>query len=291
MRRRLAVGLVLAFCLAAGCRRQPAPEATGPRHPVKGKAVSVNTAERTITLAHQDIPGFMPAMTMEFVVLEKDAPLLGHVSPGDLVTATLVVADSRYWLEDLVVVKEASPGSAPPAVQPGEARIGAALPDVTLVDQDGRSLRLRDLRGHAVALSFVYTRCPLPDFCPLMMRHFAQAETQLLADPALRQRTRLLTVSFDVKNDTPPVLRAFGLPFQRTTPPFSHWLLLTGKEPAIRTLGGALGLDYVEETDSFTHNLRTAVVDPQGRLRALLRGNEWTPLELVGELRRALEAS
>ena len=286
---RLTVCVVLVLALATGCRQQAAPEAKGSRHPVTGKAVAVNTAERTLTLAHQDIVGFMPAMTMDFVVLEKDAPLLTHVSPGDEVTATLVVSDSRYWLEDLVVVKKAAPGSAPRVVS-AEAEVGAALPDVTLVDQDGRPLRLRDLRGRAVALTFVYTRCPLPDFCPLMMRSFAEAETQLLADAALRERTRLLTVSFDPKHDTPAVLRAFGLPFQKTTPPYSHWLLLTGSDEAIRTLGGALGLEYVEETGSFTHNLRTAVVDPQGRLRALLRGNEWTPAELLAALRQAIAA-
>ena len=281
--------VVLALALAVGCRQKPASEATGSRHPVNGRAVAVDPAARTLTLAHQDIPGFMPAMTMDFVVLEKDAPLLSHVSPGDEVTATLVVSDSRYWLEDLVVVKKAPPGSAPRVVS-AEAEVGAALPDVPLVDQDGRPLRLRDLRGRAVALTFVYTRCPLPDYCPLMMRHFAEAESALLADAALRERTRLLTLSFDPKHDTPAVLRAFGLPFQKTTPPFSHWLLLTGSDKAIRTLGGALGLDYVEETDSFTHNLRTAVVDPRGRLSALLSGNQWTPAELLAALREALAA-
>ncbi len=282
---------VLVLCalvvLGAGCRREAAPK-SGARHPVKGRAVSVNTDARTLTIAHQDIPGFMPAMTMEFVVLEKDAPLLGRIGPGDEVTATLVVSDSRYWLEDLVVVKKAAPGGAAKAAPGAEARIGASLPDVALVDQDGRAFRLRDLRGRALAMTFVYTRCPLPDYCPLMMRQFAQAERQLVADPALRDRTRLLTVSFDTRHDTPPVLRAFGRPFQSTTPPFSHWLLATGSEEAIRRLGGALELDYVEETASFTHNLRTAVIDPAGRLKELFRGNDWKPDQLVAALRRAL---
>ncbi|HVO09601.1 MAG TPA: SCO family protein [Vicinamibacteria bacterium] len=290
MPRKLAVLVVLALALATGCRRQAAPAATGIRHPVKGKVVSVNLAEPTLTLAHQDIPGVMPAMTMEFVVLEKDAPLLRQLAVGDEVTATLMVDGSRYWLEDLVVVKKAPPGVAPPPAQGGPAKIGAALPAVTLIDQDGRPLHLPDPRCRAVALTFVYTRCPLPDYCPLMMRRFAAAEAELVAQPALRERTRLVTVSFDTKYDTPTVLRAFGRPLQKTTPPFTHWLLATGSEQAIRTLGGALELDYVEETASFTHNLRTAVVDPRGRLSALLRGNEWTPAELVAELRRALSA-
>jgi protein SCO1/2 len=230
----------------------------------------------------------MPAMTMPFVVLEKDAALLRGVGPGDEVTASLVVSDSRYWLEDLVVVKKGTPDpNATPGPRAREAQPGDALPDVALESQDGRPLRLADFRGKALALTFVYTRCPLPDYCPLMMRNFEAAEAALVNDPALAARTRLLTVSFDTKHDTPEVLRAFGKPFQKTAPPFTHWTLATGKKEAIRALGGALGLDYVEESQSFTHNLRTAVIDPQGRLRRVFRGNEWTPGELVAELKAA----
>jgi protein SCO1/2 len=158
---------------------------------------------------------------------------------------------------------------------------------VPLVDQDGRAFRLSQLRGKAVALTFVFTRCPFPEFCPLMMRNFASVEAALAADPELRERARLVTLSFDPKHDTPQVLRAFGKPFQKTSPPFTRWILATGKEEAIRRLGGALELDYEQASQSFTHNLRTAVVSPDGRLRRLLRGNDWTPEELVAELRAA----
>lgn len=288
MRREIVCVLIVVAALA-GCRREAAaPGVGGARHSLKGKAVAVTTAERTITIAHQDIPGFMPAMTMEFVVLEKDAPLLARVTAGDDVSATLVVADSRYWLEDLVVVTKGTPDPNAKRTHGREALPGQPLPDVTLVDQDGKLLRLSSLKGRAYALTFVFTRCPLPEFCPLMMKSFAAAEALLVADPALRQRTRLLTVSFDTKHDTPAVLRAFGRPFQKTDPPFAHWLLATGSDEATRTLGDALELDYVEETASFTHNLRTAVVDPHGRLGRLFRGNDWTPQELVEALKAAV---
>ena len=227
----------------------------------------------------------MPAMTMDFVVREKDAVLLDSVGPGDEITATLVVPDSRYWIEDLVVVKKGE-GVASLA-RAREAQPGAPVPDVALVDQDGRRLRLAAMRGHAYAVTFVFTRCPLPDYCPLMMRNFAAAEAALLADPRLRGATRLVTVSFDPKHDTPAVLKQFGRPFQKTSPPFTHWVLATGTDEAIRRLGDALELDYDEQTGSFVHNLRTGVVDPQGRLVRVLRGNEWKPEELVAELRKA----
>jgi len=291
MPRSCALAVILLAGLAAPACRKDAPAAAGQRHALEGKVVEVDVAGRTVTVAHADIPGFMPGMTMPFVVLEKDAALLREMSAGDEITATLVVADSRYWLEDLVVVKRGTPDpNAATRRRVHEARPGDTLPDVALVDQDGRPLRLADLRGKALALTFVFTRCPLPDFCPLLMRNFEAAHAALAKDPALAARTHLLTVSFDTKHDTPAVLRAFGIPFQKTPRPFTHWTLATGKDEAIRALGGALELDYVEETQSFTHNLRTAVLDPQGRLRRLFRGNDWTPEELVAELRSAAGA-
>jgi protein SCO1/2 len=285
MSRPSALLLILLAALAAPACKRDAP-AAGPRYPLKGKVVEVDVANRKVTIDHEEIPGFMPAMTMPFVVLEKDAALLREVGPGDEITATLVVPDSRYWLEDLVVVKKGTPDpNATPASRALEPHPGDTVPDVALVDQDGRPLRLADYRGKAVALTFVFTRCPMPDFCPLMMRNFQAAHATLTRDAALAARTHLLTISFDTKHDTPDVLRAFGKPFQKTATPFAHWTLATGKDEAIRELGGALGLDYIEEDRSFTHNLRTAVLDRDGKLRRLFGGNEWTPEELVAELK------
>jgi protein SCO1/2 len=161
------------------------------------------------------------------------------------------------------------------------------VPDVALVDQNGRPLRLSALKGRAYALTFVFTRCPLPEFCPLMMKSFAAAQAALAAEARLLDATRLVTVSFDPEHDTPEVLRRFGRPFQKTSPPFTHWVLATGEAKEIRRLADALELEYQEDTDSFVHNLRTAVVDREGRLARLLRGNEWRPEELVQELRKA----
>jgi protein SCO1/2 len=288
MATRRVLELAFLVCLLTPACKGKAPAAGGPRYPLAGKVVEVDVVGRTITIAHGDIPGFMSAMTMPFVVLEKDAALLKDLGVGDEVTATLVSRDSRFWLEELAVVRKGTPdpnAQAPPAAH--LAKPGDSLPAVALVDQDGNVLRLGDLRGQAVALTFVYTRCPLPDYCPLMMRNFQRAESLLIADAALRERTRLVTVSFDPKHDTPEVLRRFGAIFQETRPPFAHWTLATGDEDAIRTLGQALELVYVEESRSFTHNLRTAVVGPDGKLRRLFRGNAWKPEELVAELRKA----
>jgi protein SCO1/2 len=284
---RAVVTFILGGVLVAACS-QKAPEDGARSYPLTGTVVAVAVDERTLTIAHEDIPGFMPAMTMDFVVLPQDAALLQNISPGDEVSARLVVPDSRYWLEDLVVVKKgtADPNASPPA-EDREIRPGDPLPDVALVNQDGDAIRLSDYHGRVLALTFVFTRCPFPDFCPRMMARFAAAHAALVADAEMRERTHLLTVSFDPEYDTPAVLREYGAPFQKTAPPFTHWELATGTDDAIRTLGEALGLTYVEESQSFSHNLRTAVVDPEGRLVTRLRGNEWTSDDLIAAIEQA----
>ena len=280
--------LLLAMSLAAACREAAqAPAAS--RYPVKGTVVEVHEPARRVTLAHEEIAGFMPAMTMPFALGEAEAGLLKAMAAGDSVTATLVVSSSRYWLESVVVVKPSNPAAVPAGAEtPRLPQPGDVLPDVELVDQDGRALRTGSYRGRALALTFVFTRCPMPDFCPFLMRGFAGAHASLVADPALARRTALLTVSFDVAHDTPKRLFAYGRPYQKTEPPFSHWRLATGRTGAVRRLGAAFGLEFSEEQGTFGHNLRTAVVAPDGRLRRLLTGNDWTAAELLAELRAAL---
>jgi protein SCO1/2 len=286
--RLVATLFVFASALGA-CRQDAAPDRSSKRYPLQGTVVSVDPDRREITIQHEDIPGFMPAMTMPFVVLPKDAVLLSHVSPGDEVTATLVVPDSRYWIEDLVVVKKATAApvsmAAPRAVRFPE--VGDPLPDVALVNQDGHAIHTSDFLGRALAVTFVFTRCPLPDFCPLVMKKFAAAHATIEGDPDLRTRTHLLTVSFDPTHDTPAVLRTYGLPWQKSRPPFTQWELATGAPEAIRTLGDSLDLDYSEEDGSFAHNLRTGVFDAKGRLLRFYHGNDWTPEQLVADLRAA----
>lgn len=282
--------LLLPILLLVVCSGTP-PESGAKSYPLEGTVVEVDAPNRKITIDHEEIAGFMPAMIMPFVVREKDAALLDIVSPGDEVTALLVVPDTRYWIEQLVVVKQGilDPDAAPRPLPHG-LHTGEALPEVALVNQAGDAVRLSDYRGRALALTFIFTRCPLPDFCPRMMGHFAKVHAALVADEHLRPRTHLLTVSFDTEHDTPEVLLAYGKPFQRTTPPFTHWELASGTDEAIRTLASALALDYYEEKGSFAHNLRTAVIDPEGKLHSLYRGNEWTVDQLLSDLHTAAGA-
>jgi protein SCO1/2 len=286
--RRIALFLALPVWLVAtfACRK---PQAPAQRYPVKGKVVEVALPEKQLTIEHEDIPGYMPAMTMPFPV--KDEALLKIAAVGDEVTASLVIQGSQYWLEDLTVTRKTTgtpmpvPRSAAAEVKPGEA-----VPDVTLVNQDGRRVRLADYRGRALALTFIYTRCPLPDFCPLMMQNFVAVEAALAAEPALHSRTRLLSVSFDTKHDTPEVLKRFGRSLAGEGPqPFAHWQFASGTDLEIRKLGDALGLEFDPDKGMWVHNLRTAVIGPDGTLVRVIHGNDWKPDELVADLRAAAD--
>lgn len=273
--------LFLAFVLLldAGCRRQPPAR----QFPITGQVLAVAPGGQEITIRHDEVKGFMPAMVMPFKV--KDATLTKGRLPGDLVKARLFVTDDEAWLEDVektgwAPFPERSEASTPAFDLLKE---GQPLPDETLVDQDGRAFRLSALRGSPVLLTFVYTRCPLPTYCPLMDRHF-QAVQNAIKEGRLAANVRLVSISFDPDFDTPAVLKAHAA---RVGADPRIWTFATAPRPQIEALGGRLGLSVIRDAQdptSITHNLRTAVVDAQGRLVGVLNGNEWTPEQAIAAL-------
>jgi protein SCO1/2 len=169
-----------------------------------------------------------------------------------------------------------------PMIEPG-----TAVPDTELTDQEGRTRRISDWRGRTIAVTFVYTRCPLPDFCPRMDRHFKTAQTALKADPALASRVHLLSVSFDPDHDTPAVITAHA---RRVGADPAVWSYLTGPRGAVDSFAGAFGVSVMRDEQpmqEIIHNLRTAVIDADGRLVTVLNGRDWTPEELVDRIRAA----
>jgi protein SCO1/2 len=255
------------------------------RYALTGVVASVNLAVREAVVAHDDIPAFMPAMTMPFPM--DDDKVLSALKRGDQIAGTLVVGETRYRLEDVKVTREAPANMPPPASpSPGaEPAAGAALPDVALVNQDGRKIRVSDYRGKALAVTFVFTRCPLPDFCPRMGTSFAAVAGVAGQDQGLRDRVHLLTVTFDPKFDTPEVLRLWGRRYSKS----ELFELATGEPEEIGRLASFLSLEYDEEAGgAFTHNLRTAVIGPDGKLFRLHRGNDWSPEALLADLRASL---
>src|SRR6266404_2833202 len=190
---RLVIVLLLA-CIAGlvvGCR--PRRSANEKRYPINGKIVAVDKNDRTATISHEDIIGYMPAMTMPFKI-KNDADL-EMMKPGDQVTGTLVVDDLSSWVEISAIVEGGPPISQNIDV-PGEPKPGTEVPDFGLVNQDGKRIHLTQYRGKTLLITFVYTRCPQPDQCTLMSNNFAAIDKALQAQPETYDKTHLLTISF-----------------------------------------------------------------------------------------------
>ena len=271
--------------LGSACK--PRRNANEKRYDLKGKVVAVNKSERTATIAHEDIKGYMPAMTMPFKI-RSDADL-ELLKPGDQVTGTLVVDDVASWVEITAIV-EGPVTVSQTADVPGEPKPGTEVPDFGLVNQDGKRIHLAQYRGRALALTFIYTRCPMPDQCTLMSNNFAAIDQELQKQPEVYAKTHLLTISFDPEYDSPKVLRSYGASHtgRYTDETFQHWEFATGSADEVKGVAQFFGLRYFHDTESgqdqVLHSLRTVVIGPDGKLFKLYRGNEWKPAEIVGDL-------
>ena len=162
------------------------------------------------------------------------------------------------------------------------------MPDFTLTNQDGKEIHLSQYKGRPLVLTFIYTRCPLPDYCPLTSSKFAAIYRASRSLPQSGTAPHLLTVSFDAQYDTPEVLREYA---QRYMNPvrFDRWEFATGTEDQVRKITGYFGLVYERESNQIVHSLVTALIGPDGRLVRLYLGNEWRPEEVMDALSRGAE--
>ncbi len=292
----------------AGCRPMPGPQPprsvnqTKSVHPLDpptdyrlvGVVRSVEPSQGRVTIRHEEIPGFMKAMTMPFTL--KDPKDLDDVRPGDEVEALLRVERYEnevkdYWLHDLVVSKPAPAQSLSLNLAGGKSEVGPAarvlapgdpVPDFAMTDQDGKALRLSDLRGRVVALTFIFTGCPLPDFCPRMDRKFSEAADRLRAAPERARQARLLSVSFDPEHDTPAVLKAHARGLGAEPP---LWTFAVAPHAELAKVAAPLGLAYGPGRDGMIHNLVIAVIDPGGRLVRLETGEAARSWDTAGLLK------
>ena len=287
-RNLLSFCALLTFALLTACQSKP-EVAQGKRYELKGTIVSVDKANQTATISHEEVKDFMDAMTMPFKL--KDAWPLDVMKPGDEVRATLVVADDSAWLEDVVVVQRSATQTAAAPESSGAPKAGAIVPDFRLINQDGKPARLAQYRGRALVLTFIYTRCPVPEYCALMSSNFAEIERELAKDAALYKRTHLVSVSFDPAYDTPKVLRSYGAAhtgkFKSET--FDHWEFASGTPEEVKAVAQFFGLTYQQESDQIIHSLRTALITPDGKIFKIYRGNEWKPDQVIRDLRASLE--
>ena len=257
---------------------------------LQGQVQSITPDRQEAMVKHGEIKGLMPAMTMPYRFKTKAE--LDALKPGDLIDGTLVIISNDAFLTDVRKTGEA------PIEQPKQDTLvtgstldravrllqpGDVVPDGAFVNQNGRKESLKDLRGSTVVLTFIYTRCPLPTFCPMMDRHFVTIQDHLKADASLK-RVHLVTISFDPKRDTPAVLRAHA---KELGADLSRWTFFTGDVKAIDDFAGKFGVSVVRNPNDerdITHNLRTAIIGPDGTVKKIYTGNEWTPEDVLTDL-------
>jgi protein SCO1/2 len=261
---------------------------------VEGQILAVAPNHLEATIKHEEIKGLMPAMTMAYKV--KESKLFDGLAPGDLINATLHVGENDAYLTAVRKVgtapleKPPAEAPAPPASSGFELlRPGEAVPDAAFVDQDGRKRTFGSFKGSTVVVTFIYTKCPLPQFCPLMDRHFITIQEHLQDDPALKS-VHLVSVSFDPITDTPPVLKKHARELKAD---LKRWTFLTGDRDDIDQFAARFGVAVtraLNDQRDIQHNLRTAIVDAEGKLVKVYIGNEWTPEQVLADLKPVANA-
>ncbi len=289
---------ITAAALLTSCSSPSTPpqaSANAKRYPLTGKVVSVDKAAKKAKVDHDKIEGFMDRMTMDFPIHEDH--VWSELAPDVEIRADLVVdstAKDPYWLENITIIAAAKPGQPELAVDDRFAQIGLEVPDFSLVNQDNKRFNFKDYRGKALAVTFIYARCPLPDFCIQMSTSFSDLALQLNKEPELKDKIRLLSISFDPANDTPEKLRSYGIGYlgKDAKPDFTVWQLAVGSDAEVRKVADFFGLRYeVDQNDKtqFNHSLRTAVISPEGKVTKIFSGSDWTTAQLRDELESSLK--
>jgi protein SCO1/2 len=298
MTRRSRTLALIAACLACGlavaCGRSESRTASaGPqRYAIAGVIRSIDAGKPEVTLEHEPIEGFMDTgMTMVFPI-HADAALVGGLATGDRISGTLVVDGGKYWIE---AVKREAAAPAPPApastaasgasaaVTPHPNRgiaVGDRMPDFTLTDQKGRSMRLSDLAGEPVAVTFIYTRCPIATACPLTTAKFSKLAAALAAVGF----GHLVTITVDPEHDTPPVLDDYA---KRAGADPKRWKFLTGDPKAVADVVERFGVLYYPDKGQVVHQQGVAVLDAAGRLANIYYGEDWEPEHILRDMEKA----
>ena len=309
MTRLLRIGWVpMVLALIAGCSKESneskTPSSNGgaiTNYSVRGVVQAVHPEMRSVVIKHEEVPGYMPAMTMPFEV--RDTNELMGLTSGGTVQFRLRVTEKDGWIDQIRPVDPA-PKATPTPVDPTSQGAtnrdnairmlpnvpalnpGDALPDYGFTNQLGTRFQLSELRGTAYAFTFIFTRCPFPNFCPRITDHFTQVQRALTDAATGPQRWRLLSITLDPEFDTESVLAAYG---NRAKADPAHWWMARCDFDTLDRISGHFGQYYSQGASvaGQNHNLRTVVVDPSGRIHQVFIGNEWTVAELTQSLTEA----
>jgi len=245
-------------------------------HQARGVVLEVDRATSTLTVSHDEIPGYMGAMVMPFTV--RDPKALADVHPGDRIAFRLNVGNDRTHIDrlELLSAAPADPGLLQTPAVSTLVKPGESMPDFTLINQDGVPVSLSSLRGQVVAVTFIYTRCPLPDYCPRMITNLQAVERRF--QERVGKDLALVAITFDPQYDTPKRLKEYASVFKATGP---GWQFLTGANEDVERVCSRFGVEFWPEEGLITHTLQTAVIDREGKLAAQVEGKDYTGKQLA----------
>jgi protein SCO1/2 len=223
---------------------------------------------RTIVIKHEAISNYMAAMTMPFKV--RDEQELWGLHPGDTISFQLKVTTNESWVD--VISKTGTSTNAPPVKKlSGSPPAVSALPGHPLLNYKftnelGQAVSLNDFRGQALGLTFFYTRCPLPEYCPRLSKNFQEACRLIAAATNAPSNWHFVSISFDTEFDTPEMLRAYGRLYGYDP---AHWSFLTGPKDKVAELAKLCGMQIEPDGYTFNHNFRTLIIDAAGHLQMI----------------------
>lgn len=284
----LAIGGLLVF-YALWASSRPAlgrPDANLQTFIVKGVVKELKAEERTIVIAHEAIPHYMEAMTMPFKA--RGPEKLSGLQSGDQVSFRLNVSETQSWIDHITKIGTApieadKPANASAPVTP-VSRPSHPLLSYHFTNELGQAVSLGDFRGQALAITFFFTRCPIPEFCPRLSKNFQQASQKLTALADAPTNWHFLSVSFDPEFDTPEVLKSYAEGY-RYDP--KRWSFLTGPKDKIDELAGQADVRFNRENGSVNHNFRTLIIDAAGHLQMVFPTSGNLSGDIVSEILKA----
>jgi protein SCO1 len=297
-RRRSHLLLVFALGLTTiqGCRsgddagegRIKESTQTGGVYQLRGIVVSADAARGEVIIDTEAIPGLMGAMTMPYKLAQPE--VANELHTGDHVNARLRVTDTSSLLDQIDVTQQAQPDYKPAKLY-NVPKAGESVPNFRFINQDGKTIDINQFRGKALLVTFIYTRCPLPDYCIRMSRNFATVQHLLSANPLLYDKTHLLSISFDPEHDTPKVLRSYGTMYAggEGKQPFSHWDFAAPPVSEAESVEQYFNVGVsAGPNNTLTHSLSTAVIAPDGKIFSWYPSNNWEPSVVVDDIQRAV---
>jgi protein SCO1/2 len=287
--RRVAIVFVLGLAAASlGCGRSDKSEAGARHYEARGIVRGFAPDRSTVYVEHEAIPDFMPSMTMPFDV--RDAKETANLKLGDAISFRLNVTQRDSWIDWVQRINAgqlhlptSAPASPPPFEADAQPRLheGDPMPDFTLIDEEGKPVTLETFRGHPFVVTFIFTRCPIPNFCPRMSQNFAELQKAIRGSSGAQSVARLLSISFDPEFDTPEVLKQYA---EHAGADPGIWTFATGESAGVQKLTKAFSILVQPESGTISHSLATALIDRNGKVAKIWRGNGWTPAEAVREI-------